>query len=178
MDCRSSVVAQALVVEQRLPNGGRNTPRWFALAWFSRNPPRCYRGELTLVNPGTYHYRYRTRGKRRTAASQSLSLKRRNNRRCNPCEPGAWDGLEESEFEEYSRGNGEKKERRQAGPITVGSSSRFLATKTFDGMFQQQCVLFILELISSSFQPASPSRRLTENLEVSANKGRHHDWAN
>jgi len=80
---------------------------------FSGNPsPRCYRGELTLVNPGTYHYRYRTRGKRRTTASQSLSLKHRNNRRCNPCEPGVWDDLEESEFEEYSRGNGEKKRSR------------------------------------------------------------------
>jgi len=112
MDCRSSVVAQASHRSSNVSQTVDATPHDdLHLRDFSKNPsPRCYRGELTLVNPGTYHYRYRTRGKRRTTAS--LSLKRRNNRRCNPCEHGAWDGLEESEFEEYSRGNGVKKRSR------------------------------------------------------------------
>lgn len=68
-----------------------------------------------LVNPGTYHYRYRARGEDAEARPrESLPLKRRNNKRdARSCEPGAQRGLEKPWFQEYSRARtGEGEERR------------------------------------------------------------------
>lgn len=114
----------------------------------------------------------RSRKAQKRGPAVSLPLKRRNNRRCNPCEPGARDGLEESEFEEYIFARVGKR-KKSAGRLYYGlviprENPGILDYEDIRRDVARTCALRIgADLI---LRPTSPSRRLTENL-IPANKG-------